>query len=219
MLWLAGLLGIAGVGAASFMVIDTPQETDEDEDLLADEPLPVSDGFLSFEHSESPSGSETANARDALAGTHHAGLLDDDDFDPSQDEDVSPVATGHALLNSIVDDPFDDSLAGLGGDDGGYELDEGTKFMLGDWISQSTGPEIIDYEAKKDCIVLVWDDTSALVQEPDVSVAPDPDDPEVMQVQMNGSTVAEVYGDCELSVSDLTLIPLSSALVVGLHPA
>jgi hypothetical protein len=96
---------------------------------------------------------------------------------------------------------------------------EFSNFMTGDWISQAHGPEVIDYEAEKESILVVWDDTSLEAQEPSLSVSPDPDDPEVMQVNMNGKPLADIYGDPELSVADLVLMPLSSALMVGLSPA
>ena len=71
----------------------------------------------------------------------------------------------------------------------------------------------------KDSLVLVWDDLDGPAEEPKVHVETDPYDDEVKHVVMNESSVAEVYGDPNLNTGDIIMIPLSSALIVGLEPA
>jgi hypothetical protein len=94
---------------------------------------------------------------------------------------------------------------------------EGTQ-ALGDWITQGAPSEVLDYQRTEDSLMLVWDDLETDAQEPDVAVESDPFDEDVKHVLMNGKSVAEVYGDPNLTVADLTVIPLSSALIVGLEP-
>lgn len=204
MLFFAGLMGMIGVGAASFVAV---QPEVEDEDATMGQTEDESDHFtdpMDEVH-------EGENA-DPVEGTLHAGLLDDVAFSSEEngavtDSDASGAETTGDFSN---DADFDFSA---------YDGPEFTNFMTGDWINQAKGAEVIDYEASRESLLVVWDDTDLDAHEPSLSVSPDPDDPEVMQVNMNGKVVADVYGDSNLSVADLTLIPLSSALIVGLSPA
>lgn len=217
MLFLAGLMGMIGVGAASFVAVPTDAEDDSElDDKMIDHAEDDSDRFTG-------TGDEIRmdnGATDPVDGTLHAGLLDDVVF--SSEENGDMLGSGDALARSVLDETAD------GGDPSGddtafdfsdYEGPEFSNFMTGDWINQATAPEVIDYEAESESILVVWDDTNLDAREPSLSVSPDPDDPEVMQVNMNGKVVADVYGDSNLSVADLTLMPLSSALIVGLSPA
>ena len=99
------------------------------------------------------------------------------------------------------------------------DRDHDAPIMLGDWITEGPPAEVLDYEPAKDSLMLVWDDLAPDGHEPTVSVERDPFDAEVMHIVMNGKSVAEIYGDPALSVADITTIPLSSALIVGLEPA
>ncbi|WP_227269970.1 hypothetical protein [Roseobacter weihaiensis] len=93
------------------------------------------------------------------------------------------------------------------------------RILLSDWIMEGQTAEVLDYDAREDSLLLVWDDMSNATAEPEVDVAHDPYDEEVMHVVMNGKSVAEIYGDPNLSVADVALIPLSAALLIGLEPA
>ncbi|WP_300032624.1 hypothetical protein [uncultured Roseobacter sp.] len=90
---------------------------------------------------------------------------------------------------------------------------------LADWVAKGTPAEPLDYDRRADSLVLIWDDTDAAAHEPQVRVIRDPDDPAVMRVLMNGQNVADVYGDTALTAADLTVIPLSSAMIAGLTAA
>lgn len=193
-----------GVGAASLVAVQPPAEDDDYADAPEDQALPEE----MMAQPDEAQGLAESEPLDPMAGTMHAGLLDDGDVFADQGgvedafgEDSSDPVAPPALHESAFD---------------GLEF---SNFMTGDWISQAHGPEVIDYEAEKENILVVWDDTSLEAQEPSLSVSPDPDDPEVMQVNMNGKPLADVYGDPQLSVADLVLMPLSSALMVGLSPA
>ena len=217
MLWLAGLMGIVGVGAASLVAVHEPEEEDaddlNDQDIFDEAMMVAPNGdFPGQEFSDD----ETDLLDDPMDGALHAGLLDPQDMALTGGYDVNASGiddTQHAsaeMDQMEPEEPFDFSA---------YEGPEYSNFMTGDWITQAKGSEIIDYQAERESIVVVWDDTDLEAIEPTINVSPDPDDPEVMQVNMNGKVLADVYGDCELSVADLTLIPLSSALIVGLTPA
>lgn len=221
MLWLAGLMGVAGVGAAAFVGLNT-DVSDEDTDQALDDT------------------DATTNPADLLGKINEysaaGGPLQTDApmATPSPVPSATTIGWGDDILNEMmaefdegaVQEPDDAppphhtlySSAML--DDGEVETEAEAPHidaLLSDWIGQRDGAEILDYQAQTESLVVVWDDTNSDATEPEVSVAPAPDDPEVMQVSMNGEHVAEVYGDAELSVSDLTLIPLSSAVVVGLE--
>jgi hypothetical protein len=217
MLWLAGLMGIVGIGAASLVAVHEPEE--EDADDLNDQGI-LDEAMMVAPNGNFP-GQETSEVEpdpleNPLDGALHAGLLDPQDSSSTSGSEMNAsgfddAQDANAEMDQMEsDEPFDFSV---------YEGPEYSNFMTGDWITQAKGSEIIDYLAERESIVVVWDDTDLEAREPTISVSPDPDDPEVMQVNMNGKVLADVYGDCDLSVSDLTMIPLSSALIVGLTPA
>ncbi len=91
--------------------------------------------------------------------------------------------------------------------------------LPGDWLYENDDTEVLDYDAETESLILVWDDLAEGANEPEVSVEEDPFDEDVRQVMMNGKSVAEVYGDPNLNTADITVMPLSSALIVGLEPA
>jgi len=199
MLWLAGLLGIVGAGAASFIISplqenEEPQKPLESGDGLGD----LLDQIKGFSESDPASG--TALLHRIALDPKGAGIVDQADPDP-MDAPISYDQTIAAHGDAIA--------AGSNGD----------QIMLGDWISKGKPAEVLDYEPSKDSLMLVWDDLASDGREPRVSVECDPFDAEVMHILMNGKSVAEIYGDPALTVADITTIPLSSALIVGLEPA
>ena len=277
MLLLAGLMGIVGVGAASFAVVQLQENADED-DVPPDElPDPEESGDLLDQLTGlDDAGIAGTNASDVLAGTDAGeaitGEQGDDQIGGYGGNDLLFGGQGHALIragdgNDLVFSEFEDDMlhgeTGLdtlhGGDgndvlnvivrapfgggtidhDEGDLLNGGTgghtvivgnddidntghgadQIMLGDWIMEGHPSEVLDYTAGKDSLMLVWDDLEEGTTEPEVEVASDPYDSEVMHIVMNGRSVAEIYGDANLTVQDVTLIPLSSALIVGLEPA
>lgn len=225
MLWLAGLMGIAGVGAATFVGIKADVSEDDEEDYLAQDTDQMTDVNALMEqikdHSDTDGLLQTQASveADAAPKTAPAGGWGDDILNDVM-ADLDGGTDGTAEVNPLAQPSADIvySSAMLAAEDVDIDIDTPqTDVLLSEWIDQRDGPEILDYEAKTESLMLVWDDTGASAAEPEVGVAPDPDDPEVMQVSMNGENVAEVYGDAELSVADLTLIPLSSAMVIGLE--
>lgn len=138
---------------------------------------------------------------------------------------------GSGLINPLdpvffegypTDTPSQDTAAAYPtpGDGTPFASDESyEQILLSDWIMEGQTAEVLDYDAREDSLLLVWDDMSDAAAEPEVDVAHDPYDEEVMHVVMNGKSVAEIYGDPNLSVADVALIPLSAALLIGLEPA
>jgi hypothetical protein len=199
MLWLAGLMGIIGAGAASFVLPQTPAEDDDDM------------------HPEQDTNPELYGD---LLDDPDASIWAEDDF-RYIDPDLLPegdTAQANAVLQDIVEAPYDADIPVIGADVS-EDMAEAGETPLWEWIMQGAPAEVLDYTAEKESLVLVWDDLEDGASEPEVRVEQDPFDPEVMHVVMNDYSVAEVYGDPNLSASDLTVIPLSSALIVGLEPA
>lgn len=211
MLWLAGLIGIASVGAASLITFPEPEE-EEDEVLNADEMIQTGHDLL-----------------DQIGSIEDVDIPDDDLFDlVAQD-----VHAESQLDDAVSSDAFNFSLESspVAGEISGFESETAPLdavedvatteelVLVGDWIASGPGSEVFDYEANSESLLLVWDDMATAAEEPQVDVSADPYDDEVMHVMMNNKSVAEVYGDPELTAADVTLIPLSSALIVGLEPA
>ena len=217
MLWLASLMGIVGAGAASLVL---PQaQTDEDETNHDDDHLGHADEFessgdlLSFEYDDDQTSDEVASPfylhEDFMA----------QEFAASSDPHfVNPDETHGSTQESLAEDPF---AASFGEDSSQDEMSmmQAAPVALGDWIMAGQSAEVLEYEAETESLMLVWDDLADDAHEPDVRVEQDPDDTEVMHVVMNDYSVAEVHGDPSLSTEDVTVIPLSSALIVGLEPA
>ncbi len=219
MLWLAGLVGMAGVGAAAF--VGVKPDTTEEDDTLPDELMTSGEGetLLTQIKGHSAAGgllhSDTTVAFNAPATAASGDTWGDDvlneimaEFEATGGETADTPAPSHETTYSS---------AMLNAEDVDLGEESAVDQLLSDWIAERDGAEILDYEARTESLMIVWDDSDAAAAEPQVGVSPDPDDPEVMHVSMNGENVAEVYGDAELSVADLTLIPLSSAMAVGLE--
>ncbi|MCV3270246.1 hypothetical protein [Roseobacter sinensis] len=219
MLWLAGLVGMAGVGAAAFVGVK-PDTVDEESGVPEDENIHLGSGDLLLdqirEHSTEDGLLQSGTNVDVNAapiaptgpGWGDAVLnevMADIESAAEHQPEMAPFVTGTDLLDT-PEAQMDDAAA---------PLDQ----LLSDWIAERVGADILDYEADNDSLMVVWDDTDPMTAEPHVDVLSDPEHPDVMYVSMNGETVAEVYGDSGLSVADLTLIPLSSAMAVGLEAA
>lgn len=245
MLWLAGLFCIAGVGAASFVSLPADEdesdlepeaddgnmaELDDSEDLFAQMNAPHSTDGHDVTTTMQQNDLDVLNTvktdpTQAFDGTD--GIYDLNAARPVSDSDLLPE-TPHALSllgpNAAVDDDywaFDSET----GDDIAIaeaptiEDDTQASPALGDWIQHGAPSEVLDYQHSEESLMLVWDDLETDAPPPEVDVASDPFDDEVKHVLMNGKSVAEVYGDPNMTAADVTVIPLSSALIVGLEPA
>jgi hypothetical protein len=235
MLWLAGLMGIVGAGAASITYFPTTPEVEDDE--LPQNSTEEEHGDL-FDHMNSTASLETPPdpVLEALAGPFEEPQAASED---AYGVDVWAHQTKEDLYEEAAKTAFDSIDPFLTGEwmplhdpdapshmpflltemlDGTGETTQDT-FAMGDWVTKGEPAEVLDYDFDKDRLLLVWDDLAGTPKEPEVRVESDPYDPEVKHVMMNDYSVAEVYGDPNLNTGDITMIPLSSALIVGLEPA
>ena len=83
------------------------------------------------------------------------------------------------------------------------------------WIAAD--PTVIEeFEAEQETLLFVWDDSEAGSGAPSVTLQPDPLDEGHLQILMEGEIIADVSGNADtLSAADISLIPLSSARVLG----
>jgi len=196
MLWLAGLMGLVGVGAASFAAVQL-QETSEDEDDVA----------------QADTSEDNEGLLDQISGAE-SWLHDKNDDDDILYAEIGREAAPDSDASNEADD---DPLASA--DDADSQSDAPDPDLLIEWIAKGKPAEALDYEPETEVLMLVWDDLAEGAEEPDVSVETDPHDEDVRHVLMNGNSVAEIYGDPELTEADVTIIPLSSAMVAGFAPA
>lgn len=215
MLWLAGLMGLVGVGAASFAVVQIQQDDDEDD-------APPDTGELE----------NNGNLLEQLGMVSDDDPMEDPQWADDDDDDIlyNDILTARGFGPASYDTADDD--AAWADDDlidlldpaqpplplTGFEAPLPFAALTGDWISQGDPQESFDYDSDTEQLVLVWDDMADGAEEPQVAVNPHPQDIDAMQITMNGAPVAEVAGVPDLSVAHLAVIPLSSALIAGLAP-
>jgi hypothetical protein len=222
MLWLASLMGLVGVGAASFAAVQL-QETSEDEDDVAQaDTNEDTEGLL-----DQIGGAESWLTARASAGlgseasdhdlTEHR--VSENALHDKNDDDILYAEIGREAApdGDASNEADDDPLASA--DDADSQSDAPDTDLLIEWIAKGKPAEALDYEPETEVLMLVWDDLAEGAEEPDVSVETDPHDEDVRHVLMNGNSVAEIYGDPELTEADVTIIPLSSAMVAGFAPA
>jgi hypothetical protein len=157
------------------------------------------------------------------------GGLDDDTLIGGSGSDALFGGWGNDVLSGLMrnsaggDDDASDFLNGGGGDDsilvGAGDIvsagDGADEIVLGDWLVSGDAAQIVDYTADDDSIVLIWDDSVANSDEPEINVKNDPETDNQSLVLVNGAIVATVNGN-DLVTSDVALIPLSTATQVGL---
>ncbi|MEM9575423.1 MAG: hypothetical protein AAF999_00275 [Pseudomonadota bacterium] len=202
------MIGLAGAGAASFVLPQSHADGDdpdpEEDEFQPDQELEGAGNLLDFDETEEQT------AEDALP------LFIDDDFLTREFARAAEEKPGapYEEAGPFYDSGFDDDLTLP--DFGDMQPEP---VALGDWVLQGPPAEHIDYESGTESLMLVWDDLAEGADEPEVRVEHDPDNEEVMHIVMNDYSIAEVHGDPDLSAEDVTVIPLSSALIVGLEPA
>ena len=217
MLWLAGLMGLVGMGAASIAVVQL-QQPDDDEDDFIDHDPDVDDAGNLLDH-VSAYGAPAAPATDQrFSDSEEDAIL----YDTITDDDML-YAEGGSGFDVPGDDTAQDDVAPFAPmppePPVAFERTVEEMPLAGDWITQAETPEIIDYTARDEQLVLVWDDMTEGAAEPEVAVSADPDDPDVVHVEMNGAPLAEIHGEPGLTLADIALVALSSALIAGLKPS
>lgn len=217
MLWLAGLMGLVGASAASVAAAPMAQDVEQALDDRVNRYAPDSarndllaglDGWAVKADSagrgiarSDPSIREDGSS---LAKVHRRGGSRSQNVSDLARSDEMRFASTRPLARDSTHAPTKDTR---------------TKVELGDWIDEGAAAEVVVYDKSRDSLMVVWDDLKGAPEEPIVRVASDPFDAEVKQIVMNDRIIAEVYGDPGLSVRDVTMISLSSALIVGLRPA
>jgi Ca2+-binding RTX toxin-like protein len=148
--------------------------------------------------------------QDALFGGWGDDLIVGVEYDPQSigitDEDSADFLNGGGGVDTIVAGQNDVVTAGDGADN----------IIFGDWITAGNAAIIEDYVAKDDSLLFVWDDSKTDSEEPQITVEPDPDNPDQTLVRMDGTVVACVKSPDVLNASDISIVPLSSAIFAGL---
>jgi Ca2+-binding RTX toxin-like protein len=160
------------------------------------------------------------------------GGLDDDYLAGDAGEDALFGGWGDDTLSGVVAGPEGmdtdngDYLNGGGGDDviaAGNDdtVTAGTgvdSILLGDWIAQGQGAEILDYAPEEDHLLFVWDDSDPEALPPEVSILPDPASEGALEVWMDNAVVARVAGAEALETAEISLVRLSAAVGAGWVP-
>ncbi len=222
MLWLAGLVAMAGVGTAVYLGLKADVAQD-DEYLLESETFTTREEDLLLRQikDHSTDGGRLTGETSVAFTAAPVAPLGDNWGDDVLDEVMTGAETGNAgaTAEDAAAQPAvtSDKTAMRDADDPAPEDAAPVHQLLSEWIEARDGAEGLDYEARTESLMVIWDDTETGATEPRLDVAPDREDPEIMHVSMNGERVAEVHGNSALSVADLMLIPLSSAMAVGLE--
>ena len=82
----------------------------------------------------------------------------------------------------------------------------------------STHFNIETFEPTTDMLVCIRDDSIIGAPAPQVRLETDPDHNGWLRIRLGADIVAKVHGRTALSSADLAVIPLSSALALGLAP-
>lgn len=99
---------------------------------------------------------------------------------------------------------------------GKFELDDQPApdtSTAADWVAAQPLDEIMSFDPSSEDLVLVWDDTTG--DEPDVTLFQNPDNPELMEIRIGESVMAQVPADTNLTSDNIATIPLSAAQAIG----
>jgi Ca2+-binding RTX toxin-like protein len=126
----------------------------------------------------------------------------------AEDQDAQDYLNGGGGDDLILAGQSDIVTSGSGDD----------RIVAGDWITKDRACVIMDYDAAQDSLLLIWDDSDATAQAPEVSVQVHAEDSESSLIYLGGRLVAEVASPTQIAVGDVTLIALSDAWASGLLP-
>jgi hypothetical protein len=127
------------------------------------------------------------------------GVEDDTSIDGIQDTDDADFLNGGGGNDQILAGQGDIVTAGTGND----------TIVLGDWITEGHAAQITDFNGDDDTILLVWDDAAG--DEPKVDLQINPTNPDLMQILMNGTAIADVDAGSDIELSDIVLVAQSIA--------
>ena len=151
------------------------------------------------------------------------GGLGDDRLDGGMGSDTLFGGHGDDTLVGVVDDPDTDRiddidggrdfLNGGGGDDtilAGRDdvVTTGSgadTVILGDWLDAEHQAEIVDFSAETDMLVVMYDDAAG--PEPNITLAPDAEDPAAQHLLLDGVKVAHIANAAGLTPGHVALMP------------
>lgn len=154
------------------------------------------------------------------------GGLDNDTLDGGAGEDTLFGGWGNDLLIGANDNSADFLNGGqendtiIAGDDDIITSGSGAdQLVLGDWISEGHSVQVVDFASQEDDLLLIWDDSLESTTEPEIGLNIDPDTPDETQILMGDMIVARIGDGLLITMQDIALMPLSSAVNAGLTPA
>jgi Ca2+-binding RTX toxin-like protein len=133
------------------------------------------------------------------------GVVDDPDTAGTTDQDGRDYLNGGGGDDIITAGAHDIVTTGAGAD----------TVFLGDWISEDTAAEVMDYNGAEDQLIMVWDQIDE--PDPEIEVLADDADPNTSLVVVNGTTIATVHGGTNLTAGDIALISRADAEALGLR--
>lgn len=128
-----------------------------------------------------------------ISGTEDADLLSGTDA-------TDDVLDGGGDVDPLVGDAGNDELSGTLGND--LPEDGADTFLASSYILEGRPPEVSDFDATEDVLVLYYD--QALLTPPPVTIAEADGD---TQVLMNGDVMAVLPGVTGLTTADIALLP------------
>ena len=212
MLFLAGLMGMALVGATVFISVDGGEESEDAVQPDAPQDTNIS-GFIASGTlaDEVISGSDGADQINGYGGA--------DTIDGGAGEDTLFGGWGDDLLDGREDGVAEqDFLNGGGGADnlvaGGEDIVTtgmgADNVFIGDWIMPGEEAQVHDFDPLEDRLIIVFDD-QANASEPEITIARDGLDPDVSHILMNGEMIAAVHSEPSMSINDLMIMTQSDA--------
>lgn len=134
-----------------------------------------------------------------------SGVEDNRDTAELDDSDTGDLLNGGGGNDTLIAGNDDVVVAGDGTD----------TVVSGSWITEGHAIDIIDFDSEDDNILLVYEDEADI---PSITLEADPYDPSVTQVLLDGIAVANVLYGAEISMEDVSIMPLSLAQSAGMAP-
>jgi Ca2+-binding RTX toxin-like protein len=173
-------------------------------------------------------GNDTLLGGDGYDALH--GALDDDWLHGGIGADTLFGGHGNDTVIGIVDDPGTallddidnarDFLNGGGGDDvilagRGDSVTTGSgadTVLLGDWLAAGHQAEILDFSASDDMLMVFYDETGP---EPDIALAPDPDNPADQRLLLDGVEIARIANAAGVTLAHVALVPQAELTTIA----
>lgn len=96
------------------------------------------------------------------------------------------------------------------------DLTAPTATLAAAWFTGDKRTAITDFEPSEDALVVVWDDSGAPDDQPEVQLLADPFNAGQLQLCVGTNVMALVSGAAPVTGADVRTMPLSTARVLGL---